>query len=100
MTRLVPRIALMLTLGASNMQNVQLQWKPTDQLGDVAVKALHVFGTRQVTVKPFTDAREDKPLVGRNTEDRTPRLVTTRDDVGARAGCKLYLHRGCIRRRW
>ncbi len=86
----VTTLALMVTLGASRMDNVELRFKPTDQPGDVANKALRVFKTRKVTVTPFTDARDNKALIGRNVEKPdSPKDVTTKDDVGAFCAAQL-----------
>ncbi|HVO17977.1 MAG TPA: hypothetical protein VMU15_01895 [Anaeromyxobacter sp.] len=76
-------LALLLALGASKLENVKLQWRPTDEPGDVMVKAAKAFKSKKVQVAPFTDSRENKALIGQNNQDKTPRDVTTTDDVGA-----------------
>jgi hypothetical protein len=35
-----------------------------------------------VTIAPFTDARDNKELIGENREDDAPKPVSTTDDVG------------------
>jgi hypothetical protein len=82
-------LALLLALGASKLENVQLRWKPTDQPGELRNLAVQAFKDRKVVVKPFTDTRQDKALIGQNTEDSTPRNVTTMDDVGAFCSTQL-----------
>ncbi len=80
--------ALLLTLGASGL-DIPLEWRATDSTANAITDAGHAFKTRKVTVKPFTDEREDKKLIGRNLEESTPRLVTTKDDVGAWCSSQL-----------
>lgn len=75
--------ALVLALGASNLEDVPLEFRATDSIAGVISDAASAFKTRKVTVKPFTDERDDKKLIGRNLQDEKPRLVTTKDDVGA-----------------
>lgn len=76
-------VTLLLALGAPKpLTGVALRWKPTDSTAKVLNEAARTFKDRKVQVLPFTDARDDKALIGRNTEDDEPRDVTTRDDVG------------------
>jgi len=82
-------LALLVALGASKLDNVKLQWKATDEVGDVASKAARAFKAKNVRVEAFTDARDDKTLIGRNTEDKNPRDVNTNDDVGAWCSTQL-----------
>jgi len=80
----VSTIALLLALGASKpLDGVPLRWKPTESTAKVLNQAARAFKEKKVQLLPFTDAREDRALIGRNTEDKTPKDVTTRDDVGA-----------------
>jgi hypothetical protein len=76
-------LVLVLALGASGLDGVSLRFKPTDESGPVLKDLSRVFKAKKVTVQPFTDARQDKQLIGRNTQKSTPRDVTTKDDVGA-----------------
>lgn len=82
-------VALLFALGASKLDGVPLRWKPTESTAAVLNQAARAFRGKKVQVVPFTDAREDHALVGRNTEDRTPKDVTTRDDVGAWCSSRL-----------
>ncbi len=76
-------LALLLALGASGLEGVPLRFRPTDSTAKVLNEASRVFKLDEVQVKPFTDAREDKQLIGRNHEEDPARTVTTKDDVGA-----------------
>lgn len=77
-------LALLLALGAPKpLDGVPLRWKPTESTAKVLNQAARAFKERKVQVAPFTDAREDRALIGRNTEEKKPMDVTTRDDVGA-----------------
>jgi hypothetical protein len=75
-------LALLLALGAPKLAGISLRWKPTESTAKIVNEAARAFRARKVRVVPFTDARDDHALIGRNTEDQTPRLVTTWDDVG------------------
>jgi len=89
MLHVVP-LALALTLGASKLHNVPLKWMPEDSQATVTNQAAHAFQGKKVKVAPFTDARIDKELIGRNVEeDEKPRDVTTHDDVGAWCAAQL-----------
>ena len=81
--------ALLLVLGAKPLDGVSLRWKPTASTATVLNEAARTFKEKKIQVLPFTDAREDHALVGRNTEDRIPRDVTTQDDVGAWCSTRL-----------
>ncbi len=85
----ISTVALLLALGASRLDGVPLRWKPTESTATVLNQAARAFRDRKVQVVPFTDAREDHALVGRNTEDEKPKDVTTRDDVGAWCSSRL-----------
>jgi len=82
-------LVLLLALGASRLDGIPLRWKPTDDTSQLLSDVSRTFKLRKVKVKPFTDMREDKQLIGRNTEDETPRTVTTQDDVGAWCSTQL-----------
>jgi len=61
------------------LEHIPLQWRPTSDLR---------LGTAQmtasvVTVATFTDARDNKEVIGENREDDNPKPVTTSEDVGA-----------------
>jgi hypothetical protein len=80
----LPAVVLMLALGARSLDNVPLTWKPTDKTNEVLNAASRALNGRKVVLKPFTDARENKRLIGRNAEDKNkPKDVTTKDEVGA-----------------
>jgi hypothetical protein len=81
--------ALLLALGASSLSDVPLNWKPTDETGELLGALSRDFRTKKVQVEPFTDARDDKKLIGRNTESSSQRVVTTRDDAGAWCATQL-----------
>ena len=75
-------IALGAQVGAAQLVNVPLQWKPTSELD---------LGTVQMTQTPiqfgtFADTRDNKQAIGENQEDDKPRPVTTQDNVGAFVG--------------
>jgi len=60
------------------LEHIPLEWRPTSelQLGTIQMTA------STVAIAPFTDARDNKELIGENREDDTPKPVTTTDDVG------------------
>ena len=75
-------LSVALTASSKTMllEHIPLQWRPTSslQLGTTQMTA------STVTIVPFTDARDNKELIGENREeDDTPKPVTTTDDVGA-----------------
>jgi hypothetical protein len=79
-------LAMMLVLAAAGvsakpalLEHVPLKWKPTSKLQ---------LGTMQMAVtaiqfETFTDLRTNKEAIGENSENDTPKPVTTTDDVGA-----------------
>ncbi len=76
-------LALLLALGAPKpLDGVPLRWKPTESTAKVTNLAARAFKEKKVQVLTFTDGRDDRALIGRNTEDKTPKDVTTKDDVG------------------
>jgi hypothetical protein len=83
-------LALALTLGASKLNSVPLRFTPTDSVAAAVNQAARVFRGRKVEVEPFTDVREDKGLIGRNSEDDRPKDVTTREDVGGFCAARLH----------
>jgi hypothetical protein len=61
------------------LEHVPLQWRPTSDLR---------LGTTQMTASPvvvatFTDNRDNRAIIGENSEDKELKPVTTTDDVGA-----------------
>jgi hypothetical protein len=76
-------LVVVLALGASGLHDIPLRWTPTEKTAKVLNQAARAFGTRKVALVPFTDARENRALVGRNTEKQPYREVTTSTDVGA-----------------
>jgi hypothetical protein len=60
------------------LEHIPLEWRPTSELrlGTIQMTA------STVAIAPFTDARDNKELIGENREDDTPKPVTTTDDVG------------------
>jgi Flp pilus assembly secretin CpaC len=60
------------------LEDIPLQWRPTSalQLGTAQVTP------STVTIAPFTDGRDNKKVIGENREEKTPKPVTTTDDVG------------------
>ena len=77
-------VSVLLAFGTPKpLEGVPLRWKPTDSAARVLNEASRTFKEKKVQVQPFTDARDDKALIGRNTEDEKPKDVTTKDDVGA-----------------
>ncbi len=86
----VSTVALLLALGGyPRLEGVPLRWKPTESTAQVLNQAARTFKEKKVQVLPFTDGRDDRALIGRNTEDKTPKDVTTKDDVGAWCSSRL-----------
>jgi hypothetical protein len=56
-----------------------LQWKPTS---DLRLGQLQKT-TASIQFEPFKDVRDKPTDIGQNREDKTPKPVTTKDDVGA-----------------
>lgn len=61
------------------LEHIPLEWKPTSdlQLGAMAMSQ------SPIQFETFQDARDNKTAIGENDEDKTPKPVTTGDDVGA-----------------
>ncbi len=86
----IPAVVMMLALGAQSLDNVPLTWKPTDDTHEVTNAASRALNTRKVLLKHFTDVRESKRLIGRNTEDKNKvKEVTTKDEVGVWVAIQL-----------
>ena len=64
---------------AALLVNVPLKWRQTSDLKLGAMEMSQV----PVQFDVFRDVRADKPAIGENREDQTPKPVTTTDDVGA-----------------
>ncbi len=65
---------------AMPLKDVPLVWKPTSPLRP-GTPPLHTDQTIEFTT--FKNLQPRPELIAENRENRTPRLVTTRDDVGA-----------------
>ena len=61
------------------LEHIPLQWRATSNL-QLGTAPMAVTAVRVAT---FTDGRDNKELIGENTEDKDPKPVTTSDDVGA-----------------
>jgi len=81
---IVPALALPLLAGDRNMKDVPLDWRPTSTLAE-SLGALNLlpFEKAKIWVRPFTDTRADKALIGENQEKAEPRTVSTKDDAAA-----------------
>ena len=71
-------VALTASSKPKPLENISLEWRPTSalQLGTTQMVA------STVTIAPFTDARDNKEVIGENREGDIPKPVTTTDDVG------------------
>jgi hypothetical protein len=68
------------------LTGLPLVWKPTTELGSLTPINIVGLGGRKIQLQPFTDARENRELIGENREDADEGKVfpvTTRDDVSA-----------------
>jgi hypothetical protein len=61
------------------LEHVPLRWKPTSELRLGAMQ----MSQAPVQFETFQDVRQDKQAIGENREEKTPKPVTTTDDVGA-----------------
>lgn len=69
-------------LGTHPLLDVPLVFRPKEDLDDVSAAATRAFGARRVELRAFTDARDERTLIGENTgEEDEPLPVTTDDDV-------------------
>lgn len=68
---------------------VKLTWLPKDTLSDVPASAMSVLAGQSLKVFPLVDRRPSPQVIGRNMEEKTPRAVTTKDDVGLFVGTQL-----------
>lgn len=64
------------------LSDIPMQWLPTSDIyrGEASSKAVALFNEK-IKVLPFTDLRENKQEIGKNSENSTPRIVTTKDDI-------------------
>ena len=71
-------VALTASAKTQLLEHIPLQWRPTSdlRLGSTPMPA------STVTIAPFTDGRDNKEVIGENQEEKLPKPVTTRDDVG------------------
>ena len=73
--------------GDKNMTGVPLAWTPTSTLAEsMGPLNLLPLAKAKIWIKPFTDARPDKAVVGENQEKSVPRTISTTDDVAAFLG--------------
>jgi hypothetical protein len=66
---------------ADKLENIPLEFTPTSPMSERDPIDLKGVGNVKLQVDPFTDAREDPVLIGRNVNRVPVRKVTTRDDV-------------------
>ena len=72
------------TAGNKDMKGVPLEWTPTSSLAEsMGPLNLLPLAKAKVWVKPFTDARADKAVVGENQEKSVALTISTKDDVAA-----------------
>ena len=73
--------------GDKGMTGVPLEWTPTSTLAESMgpLNLLPLSGAK-IWIRPFTDTRADKTVVGENQEKSVPRAITTKDDVAAFLG--------------
>jgi len=68
-------------IAADKLENIPLEFTPTSPLSERNPVDLKGIQGVKLQVDPFTDAREDASLIGRNMNKVPLRKVTTRDDV-------------------
>lgn len=68
-------------IAADKLENIPLQWAPTSPMSERDPVDLKGLDGVKLQVEPFTDAREDPALIGRNTNQVPLRKVTTNEDV-------------------
>jgi hypothetical protein len=61
------------------LEHVPLQWKPTSELNLTGPQ----MSRAAIQFETFKDARQKPELIGENREDKTPKPVTTTEDIGA-----------------
>jgi hypothetical protein len=66
---------------ADKLENIPLQWAPTSPMSERNPVDLKGLDGVKLQVDPFTDAREDPALIGRNMNQVPLRKVTTNEDV-------------------
>jgi len=68
---------------AKQLEGIPLVWKPTTQIGEAGAIDLTGIGQTRVRVEGLTDSRENASLIGENREAKTPKTVSTNDNVAA-----------------
>ena len=70
--------------GNKDMKGVPLAWTPTSSLAEsMGPLNLLPLAKAKIWVKPFTDTRADKAVVGENQEKSVALTISTQDDVAA-----------------
>jgi hypothetical protein len=70
--------------GNRDLKGVPLAWTPTSSLAEsMGPLNLLPLAKAKIWVKPFTDTRADKAVVGENREKRVALTISTQDDVAA-----------------
>ena len=65
------------------LENIPLVWKTTTTLGSMGSVDLTDLENAKLQVDRLADNRENRGVIGQNSEKQTPRKVTTPDDVSA-----------------
>jgi len=69
---------------AGTLNDIPLVWKPTDNISEMEYIDLSYLKKHQIMVNNFSDNRENKNEIGRNTEKESKiKLVTTKDNIAA-----------------
>lgn len=76
-------ICMIITVAnARTLNDIPLVWKPSDNISEMEYIDVAYLKKHQVKVNNFSDNRENKNEIGRNTEkEREIKLVTTKDNV-------------------
>lgn len=70
--------------GSKDMKDVPLAWTPTSTLAEsMGPLNLLPLAKAKIWVKPFTDTRPDKAVVGENQEKSVALTIRTKDDAAA-----------------
>lgn len=70
--------------GNKDMKDVPLSWTPTSTLAEsMGPLNLLPLANAKIWVKPFTDTRADKAVVGENQEKSVALTIRTKDDAAA-----------------
>ncbi len=81
--RLYLLLAILAGCASTGLENIPLLWKPTTGMFSIGSAELEELRDTRLQIDALIDKRENTALIGRNTEEQTPRQVTTRDDVAA-----------------